>query len=130
MSTMTAPHQLTLADISDVRADERERNESALTSDAQMREWLPKLASVERSVPLVLSNGDRVRGSIDEQHEQGLTRDEVTAAVHYLRWVLDAEQVEAFRSGPVRIEIDHPAHLESAQPSDVTHAEVLGDLAG
>jgi hypothetical protein len=99
-----------------------------LTSDDQMREWLPKLANIERSALLVLSNGERVRCIIDEQHEQGLTRDHVTAAVHYLRWELDADRVEAFAAGPVRLEIDHPAYLESIELSETTHAELLGDL--
>jgi hypothetical protein len=99
-----------------------------LTTDDQMREWLPKLANVERSVLLVLSNGDRVRGVLDEQHEEGLTREHVTAAVHYLRWQLTSDQVAAFAAGPVRIEIDHPAYLESAELSDATHAELLRDL--
>ncbi len=101
-----------------------------LTSDDQMREWLPKLANVERSVLLVLSNGDRVRCIVDEQHEQGLTREEVTAAVHYLRWELDPAQVAAFGAGPVRVEIDHPAYLEAIELSDTTHAELVADLGG
>lgn len=42
-----------------------------LTSEAQMLEWLPKLANVERSVSLVLSNGDRIRAVIDEQQNTG-----------------------------------------------------------
>ena len=99
-----------------------------LTSEDQMREWLPKLANVERSVLLVLSNGDRVRGIVDEQHEQGLTREHVTAAVHYLRWELTPDQVDAFAAGAVRLEIDHPAYLESVELSDTTHAELLADL--
>jgi len=100
-----------------------------LTSDEQVREWLPKLANVERSVLLSLSNGAKVRATIDEGHEAGLTREEVTAAVHYLRWDLDAAQVAAFRSGAVQIEIDHPAYLESVVLSDIAHAELLRDLA-
>ena len=32
-----------------------------LTSDEQMREWLPKLVGIERSFAIVLPNGDRVR---------------------------------------------------------------------
>ena len=101
-----------------------------LTSEAQMLEWLSKLANVERSVLIVLSNGDRVRAKIDEQHEQGLTREDVTAAVHYLRWDFTAEQIEAFRAGPVQVQIDHPAYLETAELSDVTKAELLIDLVG
>lgn len=99
-----------------------------LTSDDQMREWLPKLARIERSVLLVLSNGDRVRAIVDEQHDQGLTREHVTAAVHYMRWELSSDQVEAFAAGPVRLEIDHPAYLESVELGDATHAELLSDL--
>lgn len=101
-----------------------------LTTEAQMVEWLSKLANVERSVLIVLSNGDRVRATIDEQHEQGLTREEVTAAVHYLRWDFTDEQVEAFQAGPVHVQIDHPAYLESVELSDTTTAELLTDLVG
>lgn len=101
-----------------------------LTTDDQVREWLPKLANVERSVLLVLSDGSRIRGTIDEQHEQGLTRDEVTAAVHYLRWDLTAEQVDAFAAGDVVLEIDHPAYLEAVAFGSATHDELLHDLLG
>jgi Protein of unknown function (DUF3501) len=99
-----------------------------LTSDEQMREWLPKLVDIERSALLALPNGERVRGTVDEQHEQGLTRDYVTAAVHYLRWDLTPEQVESFASGAVRLEIDHPQYLESVELGDTLHAELLTDL--
>jgi hypothetical protein len=101
-----------------------------LTTDEQMREWLPKLVDVERSILLVLSDGQAVRASIDEQHEQGLTRDTVTAAVHYLRWDLTSDQVEAFAAGPVRVACDHPAYLEQIELGDATHAELLTDLRG
>lgn len=101
-----------------------------LTTDDQVREWLPKLANVERSVLLVLSDGSRIRGTIDEQHEQGLTREEVTAAVHYLRWDLTAEQVDAFAAGDVVLEIDHPAYLEAVALGSATHDELLHDLLG
>lgn len=99
-----------------------------LTTDDQMREWLPKLANVERSVLLRLSNGDEVRAIIDEQHEQGLTRDTVTAAVHYLRFELSPDQIEAFAAGPVVLAIDHPAYLEQIELGDTTCAELLTDL--
>ncbi|TDT15971.1 uncharacterized protein DUF3501 [Ilumatobacter fluminis] len=101
-----------------------------LTTDDQVREWLPKLANVERSVLLVLSDGSRIRGTIDEQHEQGLTREAVTAAVHYLRWDLTAEQVDAFAAGDVVLEIDHPAYLEAVALGSATHDELLHDLLG
>lgn len=99
-----------------------------LTTDDQMREWLPKLVNVERSVVLRLSNGDEVRAVVDEQHEQGLTRDTVTAAVHYLRFELSDGQIDAFRDGPVLLAIDHPDYLEQTELSDTTRAELLADL--
>ena len=57
-----------------------------------------------------------------------MTRSHVTAAVIYIRFELTHEQIESFRSGPVRIDIDHPNYLESVMLSDATHAELLGDL--
>ena len=99
-----------------------------LTTDEQMREWLTKLAGVENAVRLVLSDGTEIPAIIDEQHSEGLTRDHVTAAVHYLRWEFSPEQVAAFAAGPVQLRIDHPEYLEVVELSDATHAELLDDL--
>ena len=99
-----------------------------LTTDEQMREWLTKLAGVENAVRLVLSDGTEIAAIIDEQHSEGLTRDHVTAAVHYLRWEFSPEQVAAFAAGPVQLRIDHPEYLEVVELSDATHAELLDDL--
>jgi hypothetical protein len=99
-----------------------------LTSDDQMREWLPKLVGIERSFVIVLPNGDRVRSITEEAHAGQLTREEVTAAVHYIRFEFTPEQVESFAAGPVRIEIEHPDYLEAVELSEATHAELLGDL--
>jgi hypothetical protein len=101
-----------------------------LTSDDQMREWLPKLVGIERSFVVVLPNGDRVRSITEEAHAGQLTREEVTAAVHYIRFELTPEQVESFAAGPVRVEIDHPDYLEAVELSPTTHAELLSDLLG
>lgn len=99
-----------------------------LTTDEQMREWLTKLAGVENAARLVLSDGTEIPAIIDEQHSEGLTRDHVTAAVHYLRWEFSPEQVAAFAAGAVQLRIDHPEYLEVVQLSDATHAELLDDL--
>ena len=99
-----------------------------LTTDEQMREWLTKLAGVENAVRLVLSDGTEIPAIIDEQHSEGLTRDHVTAAVHYLRWEFSPEQVAAFAAGAVQLRIDHPEYLEVVELSDATHAELLDDL--
>ena len=101
-----------------------------LTTDDQMREWLPKLVGIERSFVIVLPNGDRVRSITEEAHAGQLTREEVTAAVHYIRFEFTPDQIESFAIGPVRIEIEHPDYLEAVELSASTHAELLGDLRG
>ena len=99
-----------------------------LTSDDQMREWLPKLVGIERSFVVVFPNGDRVRSITEEAHAGQLTREETTAAVHYIRFEFTSEQVESFASGSVRVDIDHPDYLEAVELSESTHAELLADL--
>lgn len=99
-----------------------------LTSDDQMREWLPKLVGIERSFAIVLPNGDRVRSITEEAHAGQLTREETTAAVHYIRFEFDPEQVQSFATGQVRIDIEHPDYLEAVVLSDSTHLELLTDL--
>ena len=42
-----------------------------------------------------------------------LTRDEITSAVHYLKFDFSHEQIAAFRNGPVTSSSTHPAYLES-----------------
>jgi hypothetical protein len=100
-----------------------------LRSDAELREWLPKLVGIERAV--VLRIGDRqVRCVPEEQHEQQLTRPEVTASVHYIRFELSPEEVAAFDAEAVVLAVDHPAYPEATPLSDETKASLSGDLHG
>jgi hypothetical protein len=99
-----------------------------LTSKDALMEWLPKLVGIESSVALRLPGGELVRAVVDEDHGKQLTRDEITASVHYVRWQLTPEQVERFASGPVALVADHPDYtVETELPAD-TAAALLGDL--
>ena len=98
-----------------------------LTSDDQMREWLPKLVGIEEHVRFVLPDGDVVRCAVDPQHAAQLTREHVTAAVHYVTFEFTPAQVAAFGDG-VRLEIDHPNYRESVELAPSTVAELLTDL--
>ena len=98
-----------------------------LTSDDQMREWLPKLVGIEQHVRFVLPGGEEVRCTVDPQHAAQLTREHVTAAVHYITFQFTTQQVAAFGEG-VRLEIDHPNYLESVALAPFTVAELLTDL--
>jgi len=98
-----------------------------LTNDDQMREWLPKLVGIERSIVFRLGNGDEVRSITEEQHASQLTRDDITAAVHYIRFEFSAEQVAAFADGVV-LAIDHRNYGEEIELLPATVAELRTDL--
>jgi hypothetical protein len=102
-----------------------------LTSDAELREWLPKLVGIERSVVLHAGEGEEaveLRAVPEEGHAAQLTREEITASVHYVRWELDAAQIAAVERGPVRLSVDHPAYRATTALGADTVAELLGDL--
>ena len=101
-----------------------------LVNEDEMREWLPKLVNVESSIVIRLSDGSEIRSITEEAHAEQLTRDYVTAAVHYVRFELTSEQIEKFALNGAEIASDHPAYRQSValQPSTVT--ELLSDLWG
>lgn len=99
-----------------------------LTSEMQLREWLPKLVGVERSVVLDTPGGE-VRCRPEEDHESHLTREEVTASVHYVRFELSPEQVAAW-GDPVVLRVDHHEYDFSTTLSAETVAELARDIHG
>lgn len=99
-----------------------------LTTPEQMLEWLPKLVNIESSIVFKLSDGSTVTAITEEGHAETLTRDNVTAAVHYIRFEFTPEQVEAFASGDVEILCVHPAYREVANLPKFVIDELLTDL--
>jgi hypothetical protein len=102
-----------------------------LTSDDALRNWLPRLVGVERAIRLRLGSGDEavtVANSVDADHEKQLTRDEITASVHYLHFSLTPDQVERFAAGPVVLVVDHPEYAHETTLGPDTVAELLRDL--
>jgi hypothetical protein len=83
---------------------------------------------IERSLQLRLPNGDVVTASPDEDHAAQLTRDDITASVHYIRFTLTPEQVDAFARGPAALAVDHPNYNAETVLSDDTRASLLIDL--
>ncbi len=100
-----------------------------LTDDAALREWLPRLVGIQRSLRLEI--GDRVVPGLP-QDEERLTREDVTAAVHYLDFAVGPEDAAAvavqLREGPARIVVDHPAYSAVAELSAAQRAELAADL--
>jgi Protein of unknown function (DUF3501) len=98
-----------------------------LTSDEAIREWLPKLVGIERSVVVRLPDGTDVRCGVERGHGAQLTREDVTAAVHYITFELTPEQCAAFGPGTV-LAIDHPRYMEETELPSTTLSELSDDL--
>lgn len=104
-----------------------------LTSKEQLVEWLPKLVRIERSVEFVIGEGEGsevVRCDVDEAHAEQLTRDDVTASVHYVRFRFSPSQVARFEAEPVVLAVNHPAYVEGARLSEESRRALLEDLRG
>ena len=101
-----------------------------LVNEDEMREWLPKLVNIESSIVIRLSDGSEIRSITEEAHAEQLTRDYVTAAVHYVRFELTSEQIEKFALNGAEIASDHPAYRQSVALQHSTVTELLSDLWG
>jgi hypothetical protein len=97
-----------------------------LQSEAQLREWLPKLVGIHEHVAIALPDSSEVRGVAEDAER--LTRDDTTPAVHFLKFHFTPAQVDAFAKGPVRIVVDHPAYREEVELTDAQRDELLTDL--
>lgn len=98
-----------------------------LTSDDQLREWLPRLVGIEESLVFQLPDGSSVRSQPEAGHASQLTREHVTAAVHYVHFTFTPEQVAAFTEG-TRLVLDHPAYAEVVELLPASVAELRTDL--
>ena len=99
-----------------------------LTSEEQLQEWLPKLVGIESTIVFRLANGREVAAKTEAQHESQLTRDYVTAAVHYVQFEFSGDDIEALAQGGAVLACKHPDYLEEINLSSANLAEFLGDL--
>ena len=100
-----------------------------LTSKDDLEAWLPKLVGIERAVELRLDT-DTVHSTVDEAHAEQLTREEITASVHYVRFELTPDQMDSLAAGPVSLAVDHPQYTHSTVLSEETRASLLADSGG
>jgi hypothetical protein len=99
-----------------------------LVTEEQLRTWLPALVGIERSMWLHVGGVD-VRADVDPAHAAQLTRDEVTASVHYVRFSLPAAAQSRLVEGPASIAVDLPAYQHEAELPEVTRASLAADWA-
>jgi len=101
-----------------------------LTSEPDLREWLPKLVGIETKVGVAM-DGDLVLSVPEAEHAAALSREEITPAVHYLRFPFGDEQVEAFRTASeVALVSEHPAYPARSVLAPAVREQLLGDLLG
>ncbi len=104
-----------------------------LTTDALLREWLPRLVGIESMVGFELG-ADGADGFVasepEADHAQALTRETVTSAVHYLRFPFTEAEVGAFARGPVALVSRHPEYPARTEVAPESRDELLGDLEG
>jgi hypothetical protein len=107
-----------------------------LTTEEELRTWLPRLVGIEQSVVLEIGAGPgrlQVRSVPEATHGSQLTRQDATSAVHYVRFPCGADAAPALATGPVRLLVDHPeypAGCPGVELSEATRAELSGDLVG
>ena len=101
-----------------------------LTSQAEMEHWLPRLVGIEQSAKLLLPSGDSILATVEGAHAAQLTRDEITASVHYVNFSLNEEQVGDFLEGRVSLALDHPEYRHQTVLPDETKGSLAGDLMG
>jgi len=99
-----------------------------LTSEPALREWLPRLVGIQQHIAVVLPDGTSVPGELSEEDELRLTRDDITAAVHFLKFRFSEADIEMFASGPVHIVVNHPEYDQDVLLTPEQHAQLLADL--
>ncbi len=98
-----------------------------LTTEDELREWLPKLVGIERSLELRIGSSAVVRAVVDPEHAAQLTREEMTASVHYVRFVLAPAEQEAFRASGATIAANHPAYSHETALTSQTIQSLVAD---
>jgi hypothetical protein len=101
-----------------------------LTSDDELREWLPRLVGIERRLGFSM-DGEVVASVPEADHAAALTRETITPAVHYVRFGFTEAQVGAFADAEeVALVAIHPAYEARTVLSPPVRRELLRDLLG
>lgn len=98
-----------------------------LTSEPALREWLPKLVGIQRSVGVWLDDGSRVQG-FDPEEERLTREEEITTTVHYLKFRFEPEQAKLLGAAPAQLVVDHPEYDAVVKLTDEQRAELASDL--
>ncbi len=95
----------------------------------ERRVALERLVGIEHELWIQVGGGARVKGIADEDMER--SKEQKTAAVHFVRFQLSADMVAAARAGaPISIGVSHPVYTYSLDPApESVRASLANDLA-
>jgi len=95
----------------------------------ERRVALARLVGIEHELWVQVGGGARVKGIADEDMER--SKEQKTAAVHFVRFQLTPDMVAAARAGaPISIGVAHPAYTYSLDPvPEAVRASLANDLA-
>ncbi|MBX6420246.1 MAG: DUF3501 family protein [Nevskia sp.] len=89
---------------------------------------LAELKGIERGIWTQVGEGARTYAVADEDLER--STETKTAAVHFLRFELDAAARAAVKNGaPIRFGVDHPAYRYEVVAPEAVRAALVADLA-
>lgn len=97
--------------------------------EAERRRMLERLKGIERRVWVQIAGGERIYAIADEDLER--ENDEKTAAVHFLRFEVDAATASRLKQGAsLAMGVDHPQYRALLNPvSENIRAALARDLA-
>jgi len=93
----------------------------------ERRKELPKLVGIHDAVYMHIGNKYTVKAHADEKSQMDYQEGKASV-VHFLKWDLTPEQVEAFKREPVRIEISHENYKAMVEIPPETKEELIKDL--
>jgi hypothetical protein len=97
--------------------------------ESERRAMLAKLKGIERRVWVQVMDFARVHAIADEDLER--ENEEKTSSVHFLRFELSPDMVEAAKSGAaVAMGVDHPAYTAEIVAGPALHDSLVADLKG
>jgi hypothetical protein len=95
---------------------------------AERRAALSRMVGIEDKVWVQVAGYDKVWAIADEDLERN--RDDKTSSVHFLRFELNHEMVQAVKSGAaIAMGIDHPAYLEQTEVDPGVRDSLSQDLS-
>ena len=98
-----------------------------IPDEKERKATLPKLVGIHDAVYLHIGNKYTIKAEADEKSQMDYEEGKASV-VHFLKWTLTPDQVEAFKREPVRIEINHENYKAMTELPPEVKEELIKDL--